>query len=62
MSTNKELVFNNEEDIDDAEDVSFPNYVHHRKVQAELTELRTRGLIDDDQADDIYESWLENRS
>lgn len=62
MSTQTELVYNPEDEVDSHEDVSFPKHVHHLKVRAELTELRTRGLIDDDQADDIYEDWLENRS
>lgn len=62
MSADTDLVYNSEESIETPDDVSFPKHVHHLQVRSELTELCRRGLIDGDQADEIYDDWLDGRN
>lgn len=56
-----ELTYNDPDELKSAADVSFPKHVHHFKVRSELSELVNRGIIDDDEADEIYEDWKESR-
>lgn len=65
MSSNEadddKLKFNDPSELDSVEDVSFPGYAHHLTVRAELTELQSRGVIDGEQGDEIYNQWRSDR-
>lgn len=62
MSANTDLVYNDEDSIEGPDDVGFPNHVHHLQVRSELTELCRRGLLDSEEADEVYEGWLAGRN
>ena len=56
-----EIVYNDPDDIESADDVKFPNHVHHFKVRSELSELVKEGAIGVDDADTVYEDWINGR-
>lgn len=56
-----ELQYNDPDEIESPDDVSFPKHVHHFKVRAELSKLVDMDLLTDDEADDIYDDWKESR-
>lgn len=57
-----ELQFNEADEVESADDVSFPSYAHHFKVRGELSELVELDLISEDEADDIFTQWREDRN
>lgn len=56
-----ELQYNDPDEIESPADVSFPKHAHHFKVRAELGKLSDMGVIDDDEADEIYDDWKSSR-
>lgn len=56
-----ELTYNDPDDIESSEDVSFPKHAHHFRVRSELSQLSSLGVITDDEADEIYDDWKESR-
>lgn len=50
------------EAIEGPDDVSFPSYMHHFTVRAQLNKLVEAGLLSGKEADVAFEDWKEDRN
>lgn len=55
-------LMNDPEEVEGPDDVSFPKHTHHFKVRSELTKLVEEGCLDNDEADEAYDSWKQRRN
>lgn len=61
-NTNGELTYHDEDSVDGPDDVHFPGFAHHLQVRSELTEMCRRGMLDGEEADEVYDQWLDSRN
>lgn len=55
-------LMNDPAEVNGPDDVSFPNHTHHFKVRSELTQLVEKDCLTNDEADEVYETWKEQRN
>lgn len=61
MSQTEPLQYNDASSIDSPDDVNLPRFAHHLKIRSELERLLQRGLLSDDEADELYQEWRQDR-